>query len=504
MRFYLIFRSVHGKLAYKSNRLGGERGKTMKCKYCEAEMADWGGFCPVCGKNNSAEEVTEEVLAPQEDVAEQKKNAPVREEEGPSPQLKKAKRIAAMSGCVALLAVLATVLFFGIRGGWDPGSMFSWLMPRPNTVQNKDNYTVEDKKMEKKADVVVATMGEHKLTNAQLQIFYWNEVYTFLNSNSYYLSYLGLDYTKPLNEQTCFFDANMTWQQYFLESAIQSWQSNVVFVEEGKAAGYVLPDKERQELDKMPSELETQAKNNKYESVDAMVQEAFGSGVTLDDYMVYMELQYYGVGYFAELYEKLDPTMEQLEAYYNANAETLNKDGVKKDGSYTVDVRHILVMIDNIVKDMEKDSEGTDAQADPEITEEHWAACLAAAEKIYEEWKNGDMTETHFGELANKYSHDQGGKVTNGGIYTYVKEGQMVAEFNDWCFDENRKPGDTGLVKTKFGYHIMYFVGSEETWIQGTRSAYLEDESNKIVTEAMAKYEMDISYKKIVLADVKL
>jgi hypothetical protein len=167
-------------------------------------------------------------------------------------------------------------------------------------------------------------------------------------------------------------------------------------------------------------------------------------------------------------------------------------------------VRHILVMIDNIVEEMEKENEGTDAQADPEITDEHWAACLAAAEKIYEEWKNGDMTETHFGELANKYSHDQGGKVTNGGIYTYVKEGQMVAEFNDWCFDETRKPGDTGLVKTKFGYHIMYFVGSEETWIQGTRSAYLEDESNKIVTEAMAKYEMDISYKKIVLADVKL
>ena len=480
----------------------------MKCKYCEAEMADWGGFCPVCGKNNAAEEVTEEVaeeiLAPQEDVVEQKKDAPAQEEEGPSPQLKKAKRIAAMSGCVALLAVLATVLFFGIRGGWDPGSMFSWLMPRPNTVQNKDNYTVDAKKMAKKADVVVATIGENKLTNAQLQIFYWNEVYSFLNSNSYYLSYLGLDYTKPLNEQTCFFDANMTWQQYFLESAIQSWQSNVVFAEEAKAAGYVLPDKERQELDKMPSELETQAKNNKYESVDAMVQEAFGSGVTLDDYMVYMELQYYGVGYFAELYEKIDPTMEDLEAYYEANKETLNQNNVKKDGSYTVDVRHILVMIDNIVKDMEKDSEGTDAQADPEITEEHWAACLAAAEKIYEEWKNGDMTETHFGELANKYSHDQGGKVTNGGIYTYVKEGQMVAEFNDWCFDETRKPGDTGLVKTKFGYHIMYFVGSEETWIQGTRSAYIEEQSNNIVTEALEKYEMEVTYKKIVLGDVEL
>ena len=473
----------------------------MKCKYCEAEMADWGGFCPVCGKKNSTEEVTEEILTPEEELQDKK---PAKEEEGPSPSLKKAKRMAAMSGCIALLAVLATVLFFGIRGGWEPGALFDWLKPRPNTVQNKDNYTVDDKKVAKKADVVVATIGENKLTNAQLQIFYWNEVYSFLNSNSYYLSYLGLDYTKPLSDQVSFFDANMTWQQYFLESAIQSWQSNVVFAEEAKAAGYTLPDKERQELDKMPSELEKQAQQNGYDSVDAMVQEAFGPGVTLEDYMAYMELQYFGVGYFAELYEKIDPTMEQLEAYYNENAEALNKDGVKKDGSYTVDVRHILVMIDNIVKDMEKENEGTDAQADAEITEEHWAACLAAAQKIYDEWLAGDKTETHFGELANKYSHDKSGKVTDGGIYTFVKEGQMVTEFNDWCFDEERQPGDTGLVKTKFGYHVMYFVGTEETWIQGTRSAYIENESNKIVTAAIEKYEMEISYKKIVLGDVKL
>ena len=32
------------------------------CKYCQAEMAENGHFCPVCGKNNS-EEAPEEILA---------------------------------------------------------------------------------------------------------------------------------------------------------------------------------------------------------------------------------------------------------------------------------------------------------------------------------------------------------------------------------------------------------------------------------------------------------
>ena len=40
----------------------------------------------------------------------------------------------------------------------------------------------------------------------------------------------------------------------------------------------------------------------------------------------------------------------------------------------------------------------------------------------------------------------------------------MVQEFNDWCFDAARKPGDTAVVKTTYGYHIMYFVGEGETY----------------------------------------
>jgi parvulin-like peptidyl-prolyl isomerase len=125
-------------------------------------------------------------------------------------------------------------------------------------------------------------------------------------------------------------------------------------------------------------------------------------------------------------------------------------------------------------------------------------------QKIYDEWLAGDKTEAHFGELANKYSHDKNGKVTDGGIYTFVKKGEMVAEFNDWCFAEGRKPGDTDLVKTQFGYHVMYFVGSEETWFTQTRSAYISNESNKIVEDTLKQFTIEINYKKIVLGKVAL
>ncbi len=103
----------------------------------------------------------------------------------------------------------------------------------------------------------------------------------------------------------------------------------------------------------------------------------------------------------------------------------------------TVDVRHILLTADRY---------GSDDKA------------KAKAEELLDEWKNGDATEESFAELAGAWSED-GGSSLNGGLYTYVTEGSMVEAFNDWCFDSSRKAGDTGIVKTDYGYHIMYYVG---------------------------------------------
>lgn len=466
-------------------------------------MADWGGFCPVCGKRNAAEEaekIPEQKLAEPEEIL-----LPETEGESePSPKIKKMKRNMAMAGCFALLAVLATVLFFGIRSSGDMSKWFGWMLPKANDIYCKESFTVTDKKVERKGDVVVATMGDVKLTNTQLQFYYWTEVYDFLNNNYYYLSYMGLDYTKPLDEQACPYDKTMTWQQYFLQSALESWHGNMAFAVLAKENNFQMPEEYRTELDTLASNLETTAKDNGYDSVDQMVQASFGPGCTMADYLEYMENRYMGNLYFAELYGAAEPTLEELDAYFKANQEALEKEGIKQDGSYTVDVRHILIHIDNIVAEMEKEKAGEEDKTEGKYTEEQWNACLEAAQKIYDEYLAGEQTEERFGELANKYSDDQDGKVTNGGIYTFVKKGQMVEQFDAWCFDEARKPGDTDLVQTKFGYHVMYFVGSEETWITGTRSAYMSEKSNEIVADALDRFEVEINYKKIVLGFVTL
>ena len=72
---------------------------------------------------------------------------------------------------------------------------------------------------------------------------------------------------------------------------------------------------------------------------------------------------------------------------------------------------------------------------------------------------------------------------TSGGIYENIQRDQMVKEFEDWCFDEARQPGDSGIVKTKYGYHIMYFVGDGEKINSGT-----DEIKNDIMRERFEKY----------------
>lgn len=112
-----------------------------------------------------------------------------------------------------------------------------------------------------------------------------------------------------------------------------------------------------------------------------------------------------------------------------------------------VNVRHILLNHEG----------GTTNESTGSVTysDEEKAATKAKAEELLASFTG---TEEDFAALANEKSTDTGSN-TNGGLYENVYPGQMLTNFNDWCFDESRKPGDTGIVESEYGYHIMYFSG---------------------------------------------
>lgn len=130
------------------------------------------------------------------------------------------------------------------------------------------------------------------------------------------------------------------------------------------------------------------------------------------------------------------------------------------DETRAVNVRHILFQFKST------DSSGTTAN----LTDEQKTEYYNKAKTVYDQYL-ANPTEDNFAALANSNSDDTGSN-TKGGLYENVKPGQMVTQFNDWCFDSSRKPGDTDIIETTYGYHIMYFVGTaEETvWKAKVRS----------------------------------
>ena len=118
----------------------------------------------------------------------------------------------------------------------------------------------------------------------------------------------------------------------------------------------------------------------------------------------------------------------------------------------TVNVRHILIK--PVDSGLNAGDEGYE-----EAEELNRAYAENKAKELLAEYNNGEKSEDAFAELAKKNSAD--GNASEGGLYTQVYKGMMEDSFEDWCFDPARRSGDTGIVETSYGYHVMYYAGED-------------------------------------------
>jgi len=218
----------------------------------------------------------------------------------------------------------------------------------------------------------------------------------------------------------------------------------------------------------------------------------------------------------SKLQEKIDATLKKAQAYtldtelgkwlYEQSSEEANKGEYvrkagdakliedKENGKYTVylvvnpmyrndykvrDVRHILISTD-------KEKEGSLSDEDAK----------AKAEEILKEWKDGEATEESFGELAKKHSMDT--DPSNGGLYEGVDKGKMVAEFEEWLFAAKEK-GETGIVKTEYGYHIMYYVGEAEDakWMTDAETSLKNEDYTEAKDAVAERFPITVGEEKL-------
>lgn len=108
----------------------------------------------------------------------------------------------------------------------------------------------------------------------------------------------------------------------------------------------------------------------------------------------------------------------------------------------------------------------------------------AKAEEILEEYLAGDKTRESFEALGKEYTED------SGVFYEDVIRGAMVEEFEDWLFDPERKDGDTDVIETSYGFHVMYYDGVSDmpAWKVEVRDALISERSETLYNELIEKY----------------
>lgn len=211
-------------------------------------------------------------------------------------------------------------------------------------------------------------------------------------------------------------------------------------------------------------------------------------------------------------YADLEGLSEDLAKWaYDDARKVGDKTAVKsEDGSYTViyitatahkdtsisssDVRHILISF----PDKNTDGSATtitnkDGSTKQNVTSETKRKTYDEAKKVLDEYLK-DPTVEKFAELTKKHTDDvdSKGNPNNDGLYENVADdGTYVEAFTKWAIDENRKAGDTEIVETPYGYHIMYYVEANgDAWYESVKNAIFA-EKFVVVTDDVLNGFMD-------------
>ncbi len=170
--------------------------------------------------------------------------------------------------------------------------------------------------------------------------------------------------------------------------------------------------------------------------------------------------------------DRLDPTPEEMQAWTAANGEAISQYYETNKYKYTnlekmARARHILVKVAQDATDEEKAKSRTDIEA------------------IELRIKTGE----DFATLARQFSEDPGSGA-NGGDLGYNPRGRMVPEFDEAMF--TLEPGAvSGIVESKFGFHIIKLLGFREGNI--TLEEATEEIADKLFREEEGKKRAEIS-----------
>lgn len=387
-------------------------------------------------------------------------------------------------------------------------------------------------------------VGDHDITRLEYN-YYFNNVYSnYLSMYGSYVSMMGLDTTVDLDEQTYPGNENMTWKDYFDQSAVEQIQQIKAMADEARENGFEYDSSE--DMASYETEIAAQAES-------ASVSESeyyalmYGDYATPSRIETFVEENLLASAYYNHLVEENQPADDEITAYYEENKNSYDtvtyrsfyfevdtSAGEETGSEETTAVETTTAAEETTVEETTLDTaeetaeettaaeettveetttgaeetaaeETTAAEAETEtaseeetgMTDEEIAAAMdelkVQADEMAARLEAGEDFEDLCVEYASEdqkenYGGEEGGSLTEEGSYYGAPS---VAA--DWLFDESRQEGDITVLESESlnRYYVVQFISrqnDEETTNESIGNLLASQVVSEYVTEIAQEY----------------
>ena len=340
-------------------------------------------------------------------------------------------------------------------------------------------------------DAVVARMEDTLLTNGELQIWYWAEIAQYRDSGTR----PAPDFQIPLDLQDCSLSGT-DWHRYFLDSALNRWHTAQALIRHsqevplpteaahdpdpktlhkymdgmpvtrvlyGYDPAYRLNTLHSNYLDTLEDTFRSLADVRGFSGTESMAAEAFGS--TEEALAAYTQTLNCGYMYFTALSYEPETDLSLPETDLS---------------DPRVNIRQILLQ----------------PERGESITH-----CTDRARELLETWMSQrNPTADTFAQLASQQSQDPG-SAPNGGTYRNLRRDQLPQSLAEWCFDHARTEGDTTILPTEDGVHILLFLDRQDSALLSARKDAAAQSQRDLLTQIRDQYPITVDYDAITLTE---
>ena len=140
------------------------------------------------------------------------------------------------------------------------------------------------------------TVGDHEIQKAEFDYYYYSSLNSFASTYGSYLSYFGLDTSKPLDQQQ--YSDTMTWDDYFQQQAVNQLKNVYALTDEANEKGFEYDASS--DYDDMVTSIKSYAQQQGV-SEDEYCKSVFGSDATLEGIKPYVEMSGLASAYYNDV-----------------------------------------------------------------------------------------------------------------------------------------------------------------------------------------------------------